>query len=111
MVGVVLGVVYDIMSCATGFSDPYCKFKLGRQKRRSTVSTFSPLSTLSTLSPLSPLFLLSSPSPPSVQVVTRCLNPDWKEQFDLRMYEGDNTTLHVEVWDRDLLQSDDFIGE
>jgi Ca2+-dependent lipid-binding protein len=63
-----------------GFSDPYCKFKLGRQKRRS-------------------------------KVVTRCLNPHWKEQFDLRMYHGDSTTLHIEVWDRDLLQSDDFIGE
>ena len=29
----------------------------------------------------------------------------------MRMYRGEDTTLHVEVWDRDLMQSDDFIGQ
>ena len=79
----------------TGFSDPYCKFKLGRQKRRSKVRGGS----------------THSLPTPHLQVVSRCLSPDWKEQFDVRMYRGESTTLHVEVWDWNLLQPDDFIGE
>ena len=45
------------------------------------------------------------------QVVPKSLNPNWKQQFDMRLYHGDSTTLHIEVWDRDLLYLDDFIGQ
>ena len=44
------------------------------------------------------------------QIRPKTLNPQWKERFELRMYDGDSTTLHMEVWDRDFPQSDDFIG-
>ena len=45
-----------------------------------------------------------------MQIRPKTLNPQWKERFELRMYDGDSTTLHMEVWDKDFPQSDDFIG-
>lgn len=62
-----------------GFSDPYCKFKLGSQKFKS-------------------------------KICAKTLNPQWKERFELRIYDDHPTVLHAEVWDRDLVHSDDFIG-
>lgn len=44
------------------------------------------------------------------KVRTKTLNPVWKEQFEFRMYDGDPTLLHIEVWDRDYAQSDDYMG-
>ena len=44
------------------------------------------------------------------QTHPKSLNPQWKERFSLRMYDGDSTILHMEVWDHDFPQSDDFIG-
>ncbi|XP_065909319.1 multiple C2 and transmembrane domain-containing protein 1-like [Dysidea avara] len=63
-----------------GFSDPYCKFKLGAQKYKS-------------------------------KVMHKTLDPEWKERFELRMYEEESTSLTVEVWDRDIAAKDDFMGK
>ena len=49
----------------------------------------------------------------SLQVQPKTLEPQWKERFELRMYNREDQkshTLHIEVWDRDFPQSDDFIG-
>ena len=43
------------------------------------------------------------------KVIPKTLNPQWKDRFALRVYDG-STILHIEVWDRDFPQSDDFIG-
>lgn len=61
-----------------GLSDPYCKFKLGSQKFKSSSQS-------------------------------KTLDPKWMQRFDLRMFE-DCFTLHIEVWDKDFPQNDDFIG-
>ena len=61
-----------------GLSDPYCKFKLGSQKYKSTTES-------------------------------KTLDPKWMQRFDLRVYD-DCSILHIEVWDRDFPQNDDFIG-
>jgi hypothetical protein len=62
-----------------GFSDPYCKFKLGAEKFKS-------------------------------KVCTKTLNPEWKEQFDLHVFEDQSHILEIEVWDRDYGSRDDFVG-
>ena len=59
-------------------SDPYCKFKIGRQKLKSTI-------------------------------LSKSLNPKWMEKFDIRMFD-DCSVLHIEVWDKDFPQNDDFMG-
>lgn len=63
-----------------GFSDPYCKFKLGTQKYRS-------------------------------KVIHKSLDPEWKERFELRIYEGQSKILTVEAWDRDIAAKDDYMGK
>ncbi|XP_062516683.1 multiple C2 and transmembrane domain-containing protein 1-like isoform X2 [Corticium candelabrum] len=62
-----------------GFSDPYCKFRLGAEKFKT-------------------------------KVCSKSLNPEWKEQFDLHVYEDQSHILEIEVWDRDYGSRDDFIG-
>eukprot|EP00118_Oscarella_pearsei_P004563 m.19761 g.19761 ORF g.19761 m.19761 type:complete len:916 (+) comp27899_c0_seq1:156-2903(+) len=62
-----------------GFSDPYCKFRLGHEKYKS-------------------------------KVISKTLNPEWKEQFDLHIFDGQKQLLEIEVWDRDYGAKDDFIG-
>lgn len=44
------------------------------------------------------------------RVLHRTTTPEWKEQFDLRMYEGESQSLHFEVWDRVLRKKDKFMG-
>ena len=41
---------------------------------------------------------------------SKTLDPKWRQRFDLRMYQGDCSMLHVEMWDKDFPQNDDFIG-
>ena len=105
--------------CFLGFSDPYCKFKLGSQKYRSSVSypnscrttasLFLSFSLSLSLSPLSLSLSLSLSLHLYLQVQHKTLNPEWKEHFEMKLYEGD-TMLYVHVMDRDYLSSDDFIG-
>jgi Ca2+-dependent lipid-binding protein len=45
------------------------------------------------------------------KVIHKTLNPDWKEQFDMKLYNQKDKTLKVQVWDRDFPSTDDFIGE
>ncbi len=40
---------------------------------------------------------------------SKTLDPKWMQRFDMRMYD-DCSILHIEVWDRDFPQNDDFIG-
>eukprot|EP00731_Ephydatia_muelleri_P035090 Em0096g9a len=43
------------------------------------------------------------------KVKFKTLNPQWKEKFDFRVFEGDDT-LNIEVWDRDFPSADDYMG-
>ncbi|KAL5482015.1 hypothetical protein EMCRGX_G022294 [Ephydatia muelleri] len=43
------------------------------------------------------------------KVKFKTLNPKWKEEFDFRVFEGDDT-LNIEVWDRDFPSADDYMG-
>eukprot|EP00731_Ephydatia_muelleri_P035092 Em0096g11a len=43
------------------------------------------------------------------QVQFKTLNPQWKEEFDFRVFEGDDM-LNIEVWDRDFPSADDYMG-
>ena len=43
------------------------------------------------------------------KIESKTLDPKWMQRFDLRMYD-DCSILHIEVWDRDFPQNDDFIG-
>lgn len=45
-----------------------------------------------------------------VQVVQKTLNPQWREQFDLHMYEEAGGMLEISVWDKDTTRKDDFMG-
>ena len=44
-------------------------------------------------------------------MVHKTLDPEWKERFELRMYEDESRFLTVEVWDRDIAAKDDFMGK
>ncbi len=43
------------------------------------------------------------------KVMSKNLNPKWLERFTMCMMDN-SSTLHVEVWDSDFPQNDDFIG-
>lgn len=44
------------------------------------------------------------------QTVPKTLSPQWREQFDLHLYEESGGVLEITVWDRDTGRRDDFIG-
>ena len=44
-----------------------------------------------------------------MQVQFKTLNPQWKKKFDFRVFEGDDV-LSIEVWDRNFVKSDYFMG-
>lgn len=44
------------------------------------------------------------------QTVSKTLSPQWREQFDLHLYEESGGVLEIAVWDRDTGRRDDFIG-
>lgn len=46
----------------------------------------------------------------TVQTVPKTLSPQWREQFDLHLYEESGGVLEITVWDRDTGRRDDFIG-
>eukprot|EP00731_Ephydatia_muelleri_P016633 Em0009g1057a len=69
--------------------DPYCKLRLGPQKHKSKLTEM----TFSTC----------------VQVKVKTLNPQWKEKFDFKVFEGDDT-LSIEVWSRNFVTADHHLG-
>ncbi|XP_032218132.1 multiple C2 and transmembrane domain-containing protein 1 isoform X2 [Nematostella vectensis] len=62
----------------SGFSDPYCRFRLGNEKYKS-------------------------------KACKETLNPQWSEQFDLKMYPDSPMVLEITVYDRDI-RKDEFMG-
>lgn len=40
----------------------------------------------------------------------KTLNPQWREQFDLHLYEERGGIIDITVWDKDAGKRDDFIG-
>ncbi|XP_021164699.2 multiple C2 and transmembrane domain-containing protein 1 isoform X4 [Fundulus heteroclitus] len=44
------------------------------------------------------------------KTVPKTLSPQWREQFDLHMYEETGGILEITVWDKDTGRRDDFIG-
>lgn len=44
------------------------------------------------------------------KTVPKTLNPQWREQFDMHLYEETGEVLEITVWDRDTGRRDDFIG-
>lgn len=85
-----------------GLSDPYVKFRLGNQKYKSKVSFHG--------------FFFSfwragiDPTGVFAQTVPKTLSPQWREQFDLHLYEESGGVLEITVWDKDTGRRDDFIG-
>ncbi|TRY55239.1 hypothetical protein DNTS_014554 [Danionella cerebrum] len=46
------------------------------------------------------------------KTIPKSLNPQWREQFDLRLSdEEDEMLLEISVWDKDIGRRDDFIGQ
>ncbi|KAM6902623.1 multiple C2 and transmembrane domain-containing protein 1 [Xenentodon cancila] len=44
------------------------------------------------------------------KTVPKTLSPQWREQFDLHVYEETGGVLEITVWDKDTGRRDDFIG-
>ncbi|KAL2099868.1 hypothetical protein ACEWY4_004262 [Coilia grayii] len=44
------------------------------------------------------------------KTMPKTLNPQWREQFDLNLYEEEGYLLEITVWDKDTGRRDDFIG-
>lgn len=94
-----------------GLSDPYVKFRLGPQKYRSKVCSHRRIwcvcmgrGVAGDLPTGGFFFFLC------VQTVPKTLCPQWREQFDLHLYEEAGGVLDITVWDRDTGRRDDFIG-
>ena len=67
-------------------SDPYVKLRLGPANREGTQEE-------------------------KTRVVKKQLNPTWQQQLNFSMTPSSPLVLHVEVWDQDLADDDDFLGE
>ncbi|XP_038164943.1 multiple C2 and transmembrane domain-containing protein 1-like isoform X7 [Cyprinodon tularosa] len=44
------------------------------------------------------------------KTMAKTLSPQWREQFDLHLYEETGGVLEITVWDKDTGRRDDFIG-
>ncbi|XP_024918104.1 multiple C2 and transmembrane domain-containing protein 1-like isoform X2 [Cynoglossus semilaevis] len=44
------------------------------------------------------------------KALQKTLNPQWREQFDLHLYDEKDGVLEISVWDRDTGSKDDFMG-
>ncbi|CAL8346843.1 unnamed protein product [Lota lota] len=44
------------------------------------------------------------------KVLAKCLNPQWREQFDFHLYDEQGGYIDITVWDRDPGRRDDFMG-
>lgn len=89
-----------------GLSDPYVKFRLGNQKYKSKVSFRATLFTVFGERWRARLHRVGV----FAQTVPKTLSPQWREQFDLHLYEESGGVLEITVWDRDTGRRDDFIG-
>ncbi|XP_043087502.1 multiple C2 and transmembrane domain-containing protein 1-like, partial [Puntigrus tetrazona] len=45
------------------------------------------------------------------KTIPKTLNPQWREQFDLHLYDEEGGILDISVWDKDIGRRDDFIGQ
>uniref|UniRef100_A0A8C2Q0T3 Multiple C2 domains, transmembrane 1b n=1 Tax=Cyprinus carpio TaxID=7962 RepID=A0A8C2Q0T3_CYPCA len=45
------------------------------------------------------------------KTIPKTLNPQWREQFDLHLYDEEGGILEISVWDKDIGMRDDFIGQ
>nr|QEN96197.1 multiple C2 domain and transmembrane region protein 1b isoform 1 [Danio rerio] len=45
------------------------------------------------------------------KTIPKTLNPQWREQFDLHLYDEEGRILEISVWDKDIGRRDDFIGQ
>lgn len=97
---------------ANGLSDPYAKFRLGQQKYRSKVSlALAGVHLIHTDAETSARNLCACACVATfTQTVPKTLSPQWREQFDLHLYEESGGVLEITVWDRDTGRRDDFIG-
>ncbi|KAH0628090.1 hypothetical protein JD844_008808 [Phrynosoma platyrhinos] len=44
------------------------------------------------------------------KIVSKTLNPQWREQFDFHLYDERGGIIDITVWDKDAGKKDDFIG-
>ncbi|XP_027136890.1 multiple C2 and transmembrane domain-containing protein 1 isoform X3 [Larimichthys crocea] len=44
------------------------------------------------------------------KAVSKTLNPQWREQFDLHQYDESGGILEISVWDKDIGRKDEFMG-
>lgn len=44
------------------------------------------------------------------QTMPKTLNPQWREQFDLHVFDEEGGVLDISVWDKDTGRRDDFMG-
>uniref|UniRef100_A0A4W4DZS9 C2 domain-containing protein n=1 Tax=Electrophorus electricus TaxID=8005 RepID=A0A4W4DZS9_ELEEL len=44
------------------------------------------------------------------KTIAKSLNPQWREQFDLHVFDEEGGILDISVWDKDTGKRDDFIG-
>ncbi|CAG00396.1 unnamed protein product, partial [Tetraodon nigroviridis] len=93
---------------ANGLSDPYVKFRMGHQKYKSKVD-MPPGSRLA-----NPMLVETHVKWISVccfcQTIAKTLNPQWREQFDLHLYDEQGGVVDITVWDKDAGKKDDFMG-
>ncbi|XP_051972371.1 multiple C2 and transmembrane domain-containing protein 1-like isoform X2 [Xyrauchen texanus] len=45
------------------------------------------------------------------KTIPKTLNPQWREKFDLQLFDEEGGVLEISVWDRDMGRRDDFIGQ
>ena len=50
------------------------------------------------------------PAGSPLQVLSKSLNPQWREQFDFHLYDEQGGYIDITVWDRDQGRRDDFMG-
>uniref|UniRef100_H3CX07 Multiple C2 and transmembrane domain containing 1 n=1 Tax=Tetraodon nigroviridis TaxID=99883 RepID=H3CX07_TETNG len=44
------------------------------------------------------------------KTIAKTLNPQWREQFDLHLYDEQGGVVDITVWDKDAGKKDDFMG-
>eukprot|EP00731_Ephydatia_muelleri_P035093 Em0096g12a len=92
----------------TSFAPPITSFAPPITSFAPPITSFAP--PITSLAP--PIFAIATTTAytaKAVQVKFKTLNPKWKEEFDFRVFEGDDT-LNIEVWDRDFPSADDYMG-
>lgn len=89
---------------ANGLSDPYVKFRMGHQKYKSKVRR-NPLRAA-----CGSVEFNCVPFVAFAQTIAKTLNPQWREQFDLHLYDERGGFLDITVWDKDAGKKDDFMG-